>query len=138
MKKLLGNFSDDNPVVTSSLKKLFLDKLPLHCRQILAGSLEADLNVLAWRADEIMSQSDKTHPTEKPNWQGCECNVTLAIIDLIQTNARSPDPAGRVNHPSVTAFTAINFGRTFLLTAEVLNIQAELSTMNDHASFLVP
>ncbi|XP_076815870.1 uncharacterized protein LOC143461851 [Clavelina lepadiformis] len=90
MKKLLGNFSDDNPVVTSLLKKLFLDKLPLHCRQILAGSLEADLDVLAWRADEIMSHSDKTHPAEVrvPNVNSNLSSMNAVLtkrVDMLET-----------------------------------------------------
>jgi len=55
MRELLGTYDSTNQQTNALLKKLFLDKLPPQVRSILAGTLDADLNSIVIRADEILA-----------------------------------------------------------------------------------
>ena len=62
MRQLLEAYDVNNTQINAVLRKLFLDKLPIQARTILAGSLETDLYSLALPADELMAAfSQNTH-----------------------------------------------------------------------------
>ena len=63
MRQLLEAYDVTNSQTNAVLRKLFQDKLPGQVRTILAGSLENDLNSLAFRADETMAASSQNYNT---------------------------------------------------------------------------
>ena len=55
MRQLLEAYDTDNTQTNEVLKRLFLNKLPQQARTILAANLEANLNSLSLRADEVVA-----------------------------------------------------------------------------------
>ena len=68
MRELLGAYDPTNHQTNALQKKLFLHKLPSEARSILAGNLETNLNVVATRAEEILSALNDTN-SSFTSWQ---------------------------------------------------------------------
>ncbi|CAK8687006.1 unnamed protein product [Clavelina lepadiformis] len=68
MRKFMGTQNRSIPQIESLLRNLFLDKMPSDIRKILVGYLEDDLDNLALRADEIMSQSRRPEFNDHSNF----------------------------------------------------------------------
>ena len=66
MRYLLDAFNTSDSQSQAVLRKLFLDKLPVQVRTILAGSFDTNLDFIALRADEIMAASKSSNTTNNP------------------------------------------------------------------------
>ena len=91
MRHLLEAIDESNTQTTAVLRKLFLDKLPLQTRTILAASLETNLDSLALRADEVVAALSQTSSlSTAPPQQQLICKTfdqkLNKIIDALQTS----------------------------------------------------
>ena len=66
MRYLLDAFNTSDSQSQAVLRKIFLDKLPVQVRTILAGSFDTNLDFIALRADEIMAASKSSNTTNSP------------------------------------------------------------------------
>ena len=91
MRYLLDAFNTSDFQSQAVLRKLFLDKLPVQVRTILAGSFDTNLSSIALRADEIMAASKSSNTANSPK------RLINKILDqrlnqLAATTHNSPQP----------------------------------------------
>ena len=66
MRYLLDAFNTSDSQSQAVIRKLFLDKLPVQVRTILAGSFDTNLDSIALRADKIIAASKSSNTTDSP------------------------------------------------------------------------